>query len=108
MSALQQQRCFNHGLREAVARCPSCSQYFCRECVTEHDDRMVCAACLEKQLGPARAPGRSGRLLLRITQAVMGFMILWMGFYLLGQVLLDIPSKVHEGTLWEDNWWEMP
>src|SRR5580658_7631208 len=35
---LLDQRCFNHDLREAVAQCPSCKRFFCRECVTEHAD----------------------------------------------------------------------
>ena len=47
MTALAHQRCFNHALREAAARCPGCGNFFCRECVTEHDDRVLCAACLE-------------------------------------------------------------
>ena len=48
MQNLAHQRCFNHAVREAVARCPECGQCFCRECITEHDDRVVCAACLKK------------------------------------------------------------
>ena len=32
MNDLLYQRCFNHVLREAVARCPECLRYFCREC----------------------------------------------------------------------------
>ena len=42
------QRCFNHAGREAVARCPECGQFFCRECITEHEDRVLCSACLKK------------------------------------------------------------
>ena len=45
---LSLQRCRNHAEREAVARCPGCGHHFCRECVTEHDDRILCAACLRK------------------------------------------------------------
>ena len=43
---LSAQRCFNHAGREAVARCPECSRYFCRECISEHRGRVVCAGCL--------------------------------------------------------------
>ena len=46
---LSQQRCFNHTSREAVARCPECGRFFCRECITEHDDRVLCAVCLGKK-----------------------------------------------------------
>ncbi|MBT8374528.1 MAG: rhomboid family protein, partial [Deltaproteobacteria bacterium] len=35
MKDLALQRCNNHGQREAVARCPKCRRYFCRECITE-------------------------------------------------------------------------
>ncbi len=41
-------KCYNHASREAVARCPQCSNFFCRECITEHDDVIMCASCLEK------------------------------------------------------------
>ena len=44
MEDLVHQRCFNHMLREAVACCPECRRYFCRECVTEHEDKVLCAA----------------------------------------------------------------
>ena len=45
---LAHQRCFNHATREAVARCPECHHFFCRECITEHDDRVLCTGCLKK------------------------------------------------------------
>jgi hypothetical protein len=40
-------RCQRHPGQAAAARCPSCQQSFCRECVTEHYGRMLCLACLE-------------------------------------------------------------
>ena len=48
MRSLSLQRCFNHAHREAAARCPECTHFYCRECITEHDDRVICAACLRK------------------------------------------------------------
>lgn len=106
MASLAQQRCFNHALREAVARCPSCRQHFCRECVTEHDDRMICAACLAKELSAATTERHRGHSLMRISQAFTGLIILWVGFYLVGLALLELPSSLHEGTLWEESWWD--
>jgi hypothetical protein len=44
MQDITQQRCLNHMLREAVARCPECSRFFCRECITEHEDKVLCAS----------------------------------------------------------------
>jgi hypothetical protein len=106
MSVLAQQRCFNHAAREAVARCTACHQHFCRECVTEHDDRMLCAPCLARQLS-AEPPKRAhGRALLRIVQGFTGLIILWLGFYVLGLALLELPSDVHEGSLWEAGWFD--
>jgi len=45
---LKHKRCFNHAEREAAARCPSCKHDFCRECITEHDGKMLCVNCLKK------------------------------------------------------------
>jgi hypothetical protein len=101
---LSQQRCFNHARREAVARCLECRQFFCRECITEHDDRVVCAACLRK-LAARRAGPRHGLAgFFRLGQCLLGMMALWFFFYLAGEGLLAIPSSFHEGTLWRMNW----
>jgi formylmethanofuran dehydrogenase subunit E len=50
-------RCQRHPGREAAARCPSCQQSFCRECITEHEGRMLCLACLTKRSQPATGRG---------------------------------------------------
>lgn len=108
MTSLAQQRCFNHALREAVARCPSCRRFYCRECVTEHGDRLMCAACIAAEASPATVRTRPWRRLGAAGQAVVGFVIVWFAFLLLGQLLLDAPAKFHEGTVWQENWWESP
>ena len=43
-----QQRCWNHEAREAACRCPACGRSYCRECVSEHEGRLLCAACLSR------------------------------------------------------------
>src|SRR5207253_3107396 len=94
------QRCFNHAQREAVARCPSCGQFFCRECITEHDDRVICAACLKKL---ARTPLAKSRVLARMLQAshfLLALVAAWFVFYLIGEALLAMPASFHEGTIW--------
>ena len=98
MPSLIHQRCLNHAQREAVARCPACGHYFCRECVTEHDDRVICSSCLAKI---ARVPLLRRRGLVAVRRAacgVVGFIIAWFFFYSLAQVLLRIPSQTHETT----------
>ncbi len=106
MHSLASQRCFNHALREAAARCPECGRFFCRECITEHEQRVLCATCL-KLLG-RRGPSSYSRLLAvwRGGQFLLGLFTLWLFFHLFGQGLLSIDSSVHEGTLWKDKWME--
>src|SRR5215471_16321453 len=104
MQTLTHQRCFNHAGREAVARCPECKQFFCRECITEHDDRVVCAACLKKLAGVplTKRPAFVG--LVRFTQCVLSILIAWFFFFLIGEGLLALPDAFHEGTLWHVPW----
>jgi hypothetical protein len=99
-SALHQ-RCFHHPLREAASRCPSCRRYFCRECVTEHEDRVICADCLKKLARSRPAHAVSVRGLLRGLLPVAGLLIAWLCFYAVGRTLLLIPVSVHDGSIWE-------
>jgi hypothetical protein len=104
MPNLVHQRCFNHAVREAVARCPECSQYFCRECITEHDDRVLCTACLKKLTLAPRTQRPALLKLLRLAQCALGILIVWFFFFLIGEMLLRLPDSFHEGTLWHVNW----
>jgi hypothetical protein len=97
-------RCFNHIQREAAAVCPECGRYFCRECITEHDDRIICASCLRKKLKPSFKKHLMFITFARIGQGLFGFLILWMFFYYLGQILVYLPSSFHEGTVWNIEW----
>jgi len=104
MASLTHQRCFNHASREAVARCPSCRKFYCRECVTEHDDRLICAACLAKQNNPAAKPARRFAAAIQTAQFLVGLLVLWLFFFRLGQDLLALPTSFHEDTLWHVHW----
>jgi hypothetical protein len=100
MASLIHQRCFNHAVREAVARCPECGRFFCRECIAEHDGRVVCSTCLQKL---AHAPARRRPAWLqawRVAQFGAGLLLAWFVFFLLGTALLRIPAAFHDGTLW--------
>jgi hypothetical protein len=99
-----QQRCSNHARRAAAARCPGCARFFCRECITEHEGRVLCAACIGKQLEKAEA--QTG-FFSRVTVTVfifLGFLTAWFFFYYTGQSLLALPDAFHDGTLWQTGW----
>ena len=93
--------CLNHPDREAAARCPGCRRFFCRECVTEHAGRILCARCLPAQLSAPRSAGDPPYWLSAITATLIGLGIAWATFLALGTFLLRIPSQWHEGTYWD-------
>src|SRR5436190_1898205 len=101
MRSLSQQRCFNHALREAAARCPECAHFYCRECITEHDDRVICAACLKKLAGLPFTQRGGFVTVLRALQCMAGVLLVWLFFHYLGQTLLSVPSSFHDGTVWK-------
>jgi len=96
------QRCVHHHEREAVARCPECARFFCRECISEHDDRVLCASCLARR-GPGASLTRSRfRRIIPCLGAVVGISLGWWFFDLVGRGLMLLPPSVHEGTVWEE------
>ncbi len=104
---LTRQRCTIHLEREAAARCPSCERFFCRECVTEHDGRLLCAACLRALFAAAQRPARARRswrkpLLAAARVAVLAFSLFlsWFFFDLLGRKLVSLPDEFHLDSLW--------
>lgn len=100
---LTYQRCYNHAEREAAARCPECGRFFCRECVSEHDDRVLCAKCLAKLLKPSVVKRYHLGGIMKAAQAFVSIVILWLFFYVVGQMLLTIPTAFHEETLWQNS-----
>jgi hypothetical protein len=104
MSSVALQRCWNHGTREAVARCPECGRSFCRECVVEHEDRIICSGCLGKLIAATAKPAErtwSFRPVLRVAAACAGIFVAWLLYFSLGRSLLAIPSEWHADTLWD-------
>ncbi len=111
MQDLARQRCFNHSGREAVAICLDCNNLFCRECITEHEDRVICANCLSNlKAFDTQKKNRFAffRPVLRLLFGTFLFLgsltFLWLCFFYLGQFLLEMPSSFHEGTLWQNLW----
>ena len=101
---VSQQRCFNHSNREAAARCPECRRFFCRECVAEHDDRVICAACLKKLAAPGLPKRRAFSVLTRSTELVVAILVAWFFFFIIGEGLLRIPASFHDSGVWQAPW----
>ena len=106
VSFLHQQRCFHHASREAAARCLECQRFFCRECITEHDDRVICTACLARVTTAAHPGRRRWTAFARFVPAVLGIFLAWLCFHAVALVLMKIPSDFHAGTIWKASRWE--
>jgi hypothetical protein len=101
-TALAHSKCFQHLNREAVARCPSCQRFYCRECVTEHEGRMICRPCLDDLLqDDVKESAGIGRLLITWMLAGIGFITTGAFFYFVGRILLAIPSNFHSGAFFD-------
>jgi hypothetical protein len=98
-AAAIQQRCWNHETREAVCRCPQCGRSFCRECVSEHDFRLLCAACL-RTISRAARPAAKGRFALA-SLALAGLFLGWLIFFLGGEALMTLNARM-ERTSWQN------
>lgn len=105
--ALGHQSCVHHAAREAVARCPECGRFFCRECIVEHEYRMICAGCLAALAGEGDRASRPGRRWWRllpvfpVIQAGAGILVAWLVCYFAAQMLIDLPSDFHDGVYFE-------
>ena len=108
MQDITQQRCLNHMLREAVARCPECSRFFCRECNTEHEDKVLCASCLRKRQNPPPKKNQRYQWVLRMGYFISGMILLYVIFYYVAQILVALPTDFHEGSIWQTGWWSQP
>lgn len=106
MAALLAQRCLHHPPREAVARCLECTQFFCRECITEHDDRVICSSCLRKLTARPDAQRRSFAPIARIAALLSGAIVAWVFFFVIGRLVVNVPTDFHEATLWREKFLE--
>src|SRR5579863_9940569 len=98
MSDLARQQCFNHPGREAVVRCPGCQRDYCRECVTEHDDRYLCSACLRLQAAKGVAAPR--RLPVSALLGLVGLLTAWTVYFAATQYLALRHSADHTYRVW--------
>lgn len=84
-----------------MARCTECRHFFCRECISEYEERSVCAACLVKFFRKPKTERRFFTGALRVVQMVVAVMVVWFVFYLIGACLASIPASFHAGSLWQ-------
>jgi hypothetical protein len=101
MNGLGSRRCQRHPAREAVALCPDCRGYFCRECVSEHEGRILCSHCLDAAAPPQHRQRKVVGRLFDLVLGAIGLVTLWLCLYYFGDLLLAIPSSFHEGTIWD-------
>src|SRR6266576_2922250 len=94
------QHCWNHEAREAVCRCPGCARPFCRECVTEHEARLLCAQCLRKAI-LAAAPHRISGLPRQVLLLVGGLAISAIFFLSVAGGVSEIAARM-ERAAWEN------
>jgi len=90
MTGALQHRCWNHEAREAVCRCPGCGRPFCRECVSEHEARLLCAGCLAAASRGRTASAGRARV---AAMAVVGVLLGWAIFYGGARALLLLGGK---------------
>jgi hypothetical protein len=93
-----QQRCWNHEAREAVCRCPECERSFCRECVTEHGSRLLCASCLKAAARATQSSRGGARRLLPAAMALGGILLAWTVFYGTGEALILLASRMEQSV----------
>ena len=92
--------CWNHEAREAVCRCPGCGRSYCRECVTEHSARLLCAGCLRKVLEDA-SPRREPRRVPGVIVLAAGLLITWALFLGLAGGVNEFSARM-EQSAWQN------
>ena len=97
---LPTRRCARHPAREAAARCLACGEFFCRECVVEHEGRLLCASCLARQTTKGALRLSFGRAARRALALALAVVVAWVAFYMFGALLLRLPTRFHDGTIW--------
>ncbi len=102
LGQLHARRCVRHTAREAAARCPGCGEFFCRECVVEHDGKLLCAACIARTSGTRATRRERLAAVRRVGSTTAGALVLWWLFYAAGTLLLKIPAEFHDGTIWKN------
>jgi len=89
-----QQRCWNHEAREAACRCPGCGRSYCRECVSEHEGRLLCAACLSGITAGRDTGGGRGRSLAPAAMIAAAILLAWLMYWAAGASLMSVIRRM--------------
>lgn len=98
MIAGLQQRCWNHEAREAVCRCPECGRSFCRECVSEHQARLLCALCLSKAAHTSAVKVSLKRRMAPAAMVLVGLLLAWTVLFSAGESLIILAERAEQNS----------
>jgi len=90
------QRCWNHEAREAACRCPACGRSYCRECVSEHEGRLLCAACLSKVSANSEPETGAFRRLAPPAMIAAGILLAWLVYWAAGASLIGLIHRMEQ------------
>ncbi|MCG8601834.1 MAG: hypothetical protein MI807_16960 [Verrucomicrobiales bacterium] len=77
-------------------------QFYCAECITEHEGKLTCASCLQTAAGADQKPAKRRRVVIApFVQIILALALCWVAYYLFAQTLADVPDDFHDGTIWE-------
>ena len=104
---LSKKKCFNHSKRQASAKCLNCSHFFCPECITEHNGRLSCSNCLQKESEEKEKSGSKllGTVLLTMS-SFAAFIFICLFFYIFARLLYSSPEDFHQYSM--DDAYEKP
>jgi hypothetical protein len=91
-----QQRCWNHEAREAACRCPACGRSYCRECVSEHEGRLLCAACLSGVTAGLEPDGGRWRKLGPAAMIAAAILLAWLTYWAAGESVMAVIRRMQQ------------
>ena len=91
-----QQRCWNHEAREAACRCPACGRSYCRECVSEHEGRLLCAACLTAAVATTAPQSSAFGKLAPPGMIAAGILMAWLIYWAAGAGLIGLIRRIEQ------------
>ena len=62
---------------------------------------MVCSTCYRSKTEVEKKAPRDWFVVFAALQATVGVAVLWFTVWFIGRLLISIPARFHEGTVWE-------